>query len=457
MQIKTFRALDMREALRAVKEELGPEAIIISTQPVKAGGPAFGLFGRQMVEVTAAVDRDGRDGKPPPSPTSTSPGSAAPRFSDKMLSSLLVQPLREDLLQVKEELRGLRSLAGWAGSGGLAGDTAARAGVELFQEEVRRLRRLIGSMVKNERELVVQGLPEALAATYDWLVGRGLDHEEVLALVTNLRRHVQPSQLDSPQALRNYARGLLSGSLKTAGPLLVNGGLRKAVMLVGPTGVGKTTTIAKLAAHYALELKRKVALITLDTYRVAAVEQLRVYANILGLSVDVALTSKDLSEFLDKRKDADLILIDTAGRSPRDEMGLAELPHLNPRDRAIEAHLVLAAVTGESDMQDIIARYAVLPVHRLIFTKVDETTQIGPIFNLVRRSGIPVSYISTGQCVPDDLELATPSLLADLLLQGQPAVKSEGNEMQDPLLSSTSPSLTKGRNHFSTGAKKPKR
>jgi flagellar biosynthesis protein FlhF len=202
--------------------------------------------------------------------------------------------------------------------------------------------------------------------------------------------------------------------------LLVHSGLRKVVMLVGPTGVGKTTTIAKLAAHYALQLKRKVALITLDTYRVAAVEQLRVYANILGLPVDVAITGQDLSELLDKRKDADLILIDTAGRSPRDEMGLVELPPERAKDRPIEMHLVLAAVTQEVDLEAIIAKYSSLPVHRLIFTKVDETTHLGPIFNLVRRTGLPVSYVSTGQCVPDDLALATPGLLADLLLEGLP-------------------------------------
>lgn len=445
MQIKTFRALDMREALRAVKEELGPEAIIISTQPVKAGGPTFGLFGRQMVEVTAAVDRDGRNEKPGPSRSSAPPGQGVGKFSNQMVSSLLVQPLREDLSQLKEEMRGLRVLAGRVGAGGLAGDPDGRESADLFQEEVRRLRRLIGSVVKNDRELIVQGLPETLAATYDWLVGRGLDQEEVLALVTNLRKHVQPSQLDSLDTLRGYARGFLSGSVKTAGPLLVHGGLRKAVMLVGPTGVGKTTTIAKLAAHYALQLKRKVALITLDTYRVAAVEQLRVYANILGLPVDVALTGQDLSEILDKRKDADLVLIDSAGRSPRDEMRLAEFLCPGPQDRPIEMHLVLAAVTRESDLEAIIAKYSSLPVHRLIFTKLDETTHLGPIFNLARRTGLPVSYVSTGQCVPDDLALATPGLLADLLLDGRPLPHSKEKVKEN-----------KGEG-FRTGMKKPKR
>jgi flagellar biosynthesis protein FlhF len=425
MQIKTYRALDMREALRAVKEELGPDAIIISTQPVKAGGPAFGLFGRQMVEVTAAVDRGGHEGQTGRPPIPSPVGSGPARFSEKMLSSLLVQPLREDLTQLKEEMRGLRSLAGRVGAEGFAGNAGAREGLDLFQEEMRRLRRLIGSVIKNDRELIVQGLPETLAATYDWLVGRGLDHEEVLALVTNLRKHVQPSQLDNPETLRGYARGFLSGSLRTGGPLLVHSGLRKVVMLVGPTGVGKTTTIAKLAAHYALQLKRKVALITLDTYRVAAVEQLRVYANILGLPVDVAMTGQDLSELLSKRKDADLILIDTAGRSPRDETGLVELTPERAQDRPIEMHLVLAAVTQEVDLEAIIAKYSSLPIHRLIFTKVDETTHLGPIFNLVRKTGLPVSYVSTGQCVPDDLALATPGLLADLLLEGQPFPNSK--------------------------------
>lgn len=426
MQIKTFRALDMREALRAVKEELGPDAVILSTQEIKNGDPVFGLFSRAMVEVTAAVDRTETRPAPRPGPAERTAKKAAagPQtgarpsapFSDQMMAAAALQPLRDDLAQLKEDIRRLRGLTDRPRTERAASPPASPS----WDEELRGMRRLVGSLVKDDQVRQLERLPHPLARVYDRLSERGLDQQTALAVVRELEQAMPPADRERPESIESALRDILSRQAQVAGPLLERSGRGKAVMIVGPTGVGKTTTIAKLAAQYALKQKRKVALITLDTYRVAAVEQLRVYADIMKLPVDVALTSKDLTAFLRAREGADLILIDTAGRSPLDEAALREMKKFSI-SRMVEAHLVLSASTREADMDAITARFAALPVHRLIFSKLDETTSFGPIFNVARRVGLPLSYLCAGQCVPDDLELAAPRALADLLLDGLPA------------------------------------
>lgn len=420
MHIKRFRAPDMREALRAVREELGPEAVILSTQQVRTGGSVFGFFGPTMVEVTAAVDRVA-GGDREKRPAERAPEPPPPSFSDQMVAASLIQPLREDLTRIQEEVRSLSEMAGRS----VSGERPEKRGRTRVPAQAAEPTPFIPSL-PDGHGVLVEGLPESLVLTYDRLVERGLEHEAVVSFVRSLQNTVPGSDLRRPEKLRACLRRLIARQVKTSGPLLEPLGPPKAVMVVGPTGVGKTTTIAKLAAHYAVKHKRKVALITLDTYRVAAVEQLRIYGQILGLGVDVALTSKDLGWFLEKRKQADLILIDTAGRSPLDETALHDLRKAVPAGRPVEVHLVLSASTREADLQAIATKYAALPVHRLIFSKLDETHHFGSIFNLMRGSNLPLSYLSTGQCVPVDLELATPDLVADLLLDGPPALVAGG-------------------------------
>ncbi len=473
MQIKTFRALDMREALRAVKEELGPAAVILSTQEVKCASGAFGLFSRALVEVTAAVDREGADsartrssGKEPAAAGSgygqgTRPGASGaggrpaeggrsderPRglteailshgrlvrgwenlqkgrqeparlnssFSEHMQSADGVEAIREDLAQIREELRDLRRLSVPA-----SGD---REGWTAFEEDLRGVRRLVGTLVKNDRDLFVEQMTTPLKAAYDWLLDTGLAVDVVFNVIQQLHVDLPLEDQQLTQRLRASLLALIAREVRISGPLLAEDGTSKAVMLVGPSGVGKTTTIAKLAALYALQQKRKVALITLDTYRVAAVEQLRVYGTILKLSVDVALTCEDLAGLLRMRRSADLILIDTAGRSPLDQAAMRELKKLVGPNREVEAHLLLSAATREADLTVVLDRFMTLPVKSLIFSKLDETTQYGSLFNVLQRTGLPLSYLSTGQRVPEDLEVATPELLAEVLLEGITAVK----------------------------------
>ena len=186
--------------------------------------------------------------------------------------------------------------------------------------------------------------------------------------------------------------------------------------LVGPTGVGKTTTIAKLAANYHLKEKRRVGLITVDTYRIAAVEQLRTYADIIDLPMQVVSTPREMREAVGRMDNLDLILLDTAGRSPKDEVRIQELRAFLTEADADEVHLVLSSVASARVLEQTAERFAAVGTTSLILTKLDEATGLGNILPLVRTSQLPLSYLTNGQNVPDDIEVAESMRVARLIL-----------------------------------------
>lgn len=210
-------------------------------------------------------------------------------------------------------------------------------------------------------------------------------------------------------------RDLIARRVCSAGPIELTPGQLKAVALIGPTGVGKTTTIAKLAAHFALVEKKKVALLTMDTYRIAAVEQLKIYSQILDIPIGVAYSQAEVAPVIAQYEDYDLLLIDTAGRSQKNIMQVGELKSLL-ETIGCETHLVLSSQTKEQDMLESIQRFAAARVDRLIFSKLDETDSYGALLNVAYRTGLPLSYLTTGQKVPEDIELADGGKLAGLLL-----------------------------------------
>jgi flagellar biosynthesis protein FlhF len=191
---------------------------------------------------------------------------------------------------------------------------------------------------------------------------------------------------------------------------------KRAWALVGPTGVGKTTTIAKLAAHFSLKLAKKVTLITVDTYRIGGVEQLKTYGNILGLPLRVATEPNDLKPLVEDLGDDELALIDTAGSSPGNSALLQELKDFLTVSPVIGSHLVLSATTKESDLDSIIDRFGCLPLESYVCTKLDETAELMPLFNQLVPQRRPLSYLTCGQRVPEDLEPATKTRIAQLLI-----------------------------------------
>jgi flagellar biosynthesis protein FlhF len=188
------------------------------------------------------------------------------------------------------------------------------------------------------------------------------------------------------------------------------------VALIGPTGVGKTTTIAKLAANLQLRDKRRVGLITIDTYRIAAIDQLKKYADIIGAELRIVSSPDDLKNAIASMNDCDYILIDTAGRSPNDALKLSELRNFIASAAPDEVHLVLSTTCSQEAVELAIERFTAVRVDRLIFTKLDEAAHVGVMLNIVRKVNKPLSYITTGQDVPDDIEVGRGRRLADLIL-----------------------------------------
>jgi flagellar biosynthesis protein FlhF len=190
------------------------------------------------------------------------------------------------------------------------------------------------------------------------------------------------------------------------------------IALVGPTGVGKTTTIAKIAARAALVDGRSVALVTLDNYRVGGIDQIRTFADLIGVPLGVAERPGELGELLDGFADCDLVLVDTAGHSPRDSRAIEELARALGRARGLEVHLALAATTGAQAIDDLVKRYAPYRPSRLLFTKLDEADAAPELVRAPVRTGLPVTWIATGQAVPEDLERATADRLLAIAEHG---------------------------------------
>ena len=217
-----------------------------------------------------------------------------------------------------------------------------------------------------------------------------------------------------------YAKAFLAqelmGKLQVSGPIEVRAGEQRIVALVGPTGVGKTTTVAKLAAEYQLRRRQKVSLITVDTFRMAAAEQLRAYAEIMELEVAVVRDAQQFHNALAAAGDSDLVLVDTAGRSPRDPAQIDALSSCFAAAPAIEAHLVLSCTTKDVDLRKTVHHFNRLNFSHLLFSKLDESEVFGSLVNLPVAIGKPVSYLTTGQNVPEDIEVATKERLVDLIV-----------------------------------------
>lgn len=217
------------------------------------------------------------------------------------------------------------------------------------------------------------------------------------------------------------AKDVLAGYLGTVinfseGIRLNKHGVRIAA-LIGATGVGKTTTLAKIAARFVLEKNIKAALITADTYRISAVEQLKTYSDIIGLPLEIVYSPDELKVAIHKHRDKDLILIDTAGRSQHNDYQMKELQDFLAVDPQIEKHLVMSATTKNRDAADILEKFSVCEPDRVIFTKTDETSSVGLILNLLANRDIALSFLANGQSVPDDIVPATPEKMADILLR----------------------------------------
>ena len=255
---------------------------------------------------------------------------------------------------------------------------------------------------------------EAVQALYVKLVGRDIPKELAQKLIKETLSELPKAEWSNVNKVWDRLAAVVARHITTVEPWDFTGE-QKIVVLIGPTGVGKTTTIAKLAANFALVDERSVALITVDTYRIAAVDQLRTYADIIAVPLEVAYSPQDLRAALAKFKDKDLILIDTAGRSQHSHLQIAELKSYLEGIEA-EKHLVVSATTKMRDVDEIVRIFSQLSPNRVTVTKLDETSSHGVILHTCMRAEVPLAFVTTGQGVPEDIEVADGERLAQLIL-----------------------------------------
>ncbi len=266
-------------------------------------------------------------------------------------------------------------------------------------------------------------VPAELFQVYTELIDSEVEDDVARDLIYKLKRNATPIQLADADAARALLTALVESEIRCREPIAARPGRRRVVALVGATGVGKTTTIAKLAANFRLRGGVKLGLVTVDTYRVAAVEQLRTYAEIIDLPMKVVTNPLEMRRALDELAGLDLVLIDTAGRSPKDELQIQELKSLLAEAHVDEVHLVLSMTSSRQSLEATADKFKAAGTTSLILTKLDEASGMGAILSLARRVDLPISYLTAGQAVPDDIEPAHPRRIARMILGQERAVR----------------------------------
>ncbi|WP_019910424.1 flagellar biosynthesis protein FlhF [Paenibacillus sp. HW567] len=471
MRVKRYVVDTMPDAMQSIRSELGSDAVILSTKEIKVGG-FMGMFQKKKIEVVAAVESTKKTGgldKPPAAPQSI-PRSAVPQAYQKAVATsapaasganetvraapaneaaakrafaeiaaalseasepsgavaVLPMPHEEELsAEYAEDKRDVpfpssskasplnEPILIEAAGKELASANASKADSDVLRE-IRDMKHWMERIARYSAGTVE--LPERLEQLRDRLIEQETDTVLMDEWISNVFERWNDegrtwTEEKFSETLEAQVDGFLSGRI-------VNGIApdTRIVYIAGPTGVGKTTTIAKLAAEQLFKQGRKVGLITSDTYRISAVEQLRTYAAILNMPLEVVQSPGDLQRALFRLESCDLVLMDTAGRNYRNEMLVAELQSLLAKELKSETILVLSLTSKSRDMKMIAEHFGRYQLDKVIFTKLDETGSYGPLFNVLNDFPLKLSYITNGQNVPDDLLTATKEQLRGMLL-----------------------------------------
>ncbi len=360
MRIKKILAKNYSEALTQVKKELGEDALIISTRSLESDGPSRGDGHAGMVEITAAFEPSGENDKP-------------------------------------------------VGEG-----RSRRAEPSLISEDDLDLKALIFSLLTRTERAQSLGLKPHQFETYSRLVEGGLS-ERLACKIIEKASSEKPAGKPGSQSESQIIKSLMKRVLLCKGEIQLDQKRTKIVLFVGPTGAGKTTTIAKLAADFALRQNKKVAMVTLDTYRTGAVDQLQIFGDIMQVPVASAESRNELKAIVQKHADKDLLLIDTAGKSPKERTYPDQLKVMLNDLGQFETQLVLSVTAQEKIFQESVKQYSPLGIDRVLFTKMDEGMSFGPLFNFSLRTRIPLSYFTMGQKVPEDIEVANREKVIKLI------------------------------------------
>ncbi len=431
MIVKKFQAATETDAVLKAREELGSKAVVLNVKTIKQRG-IMRLFKKDCVEITAALEEDEFiDGINKNKPTINNTESKAMNINKISTAvnnkvdyvadeKITVSP---DTVAIEQKLDSLHQLLqnqiiSGADQDRKTGLETLKAAQEASATEQAEEELSPGEKVVKERENTNY---KFLKLIYNKLIDNEVDTKYADQIIGDIEQSLKKeSNIDSILAAV-YQKIIL----KLGEPTSIDLGEKaKVVFIIGPTGVGKTTTIAKVASKFKLEHYAKVAFITSDTYRIAAVDQLNTYASIIDCPVSVVYSPDELEEALKEYKDYELIMVDTAGRSHKHEEQMSELTALLDRmeelkdDYDVEIYLTLSATTKYKDLIDITQRYKDVKNWAVIFTKLDETCALGNILNIRMLTEAPLSYTTSGQNVPDDIEIINEQALAKQLLGG---------------------------------------
>ncbi|MBI3861715.1 MAG: flagellar biosynthesis protein FlhF [Planctomycetia bacterium] len=441
--VRTFKAATMQEALDIVRQELGPEAVILHTRELPP--PRFLKWRKtdQRVEITAGTGVNVRTPRAMLSNGSrgsaAATGQAAPRRTDENLSPpppllpkaapaaqrmpYVNQPASRPVTPVETPFPARPTAVSYnLAPGSSAQAPSSPAPATPITEQQSAIARQLSSIQQMVSQLTRGSLhqqaeiPAELFQLYTELIDVEVEEDLARDLINQLKGTEGAEKPGDVAASKARLRGIVEGDIRCASPIVATPGRRRVVALVGPTGVGKTTTIAKLAANFRLRDGIRMGLVTVDTYRIAAVEQLRTYAEIIDLPMKVVTTPREMRRALDELAGLDLVLIDTAGRSPRDELKIQELKSLLAEAQVDEVHLVLSLAASARSLQATAEKFAPAGTTAMILTKLDEAVGMGSLLSVSRRVPLPVSYLTTGQDVPDDIEHASAKRIARLVL-----------------------------------------
>jgi len=403
MKIKKYLVRNIEDAITQIKKDLGKDAYILSQKKVVKKGK-LNLSTVELIEVTAAVDtaRSDKD-----------------NISSTLLSKKYSYGSPQNLEQQKEEIFGkLRSETipepemAAASRTPLVDLSGIKDELRPLTEEVAEIKKLLRASTTG-----LDGFTEFRGVFLDLfldLVQGGVEKKIAGKLIHTLQIQIDADHISDNLSIKKKLFNLLTSSISLPAPLRIEAGRRKIVVMVGPTGSGKTTTIAKLSSYFKLMESKNIALMTIDSYRIGAEAHLKTYADILDVPFYAVYNEKDLRYRIDQLRNLDLIFIDTTGRSPNDKKGLLIMEkHLSgiPEEEK-EVYLILSANIKSADLYLTFEKYSIFKPDKFIFSKIDESLSLGNLFNLKMKTDIPTAYFTTGQRVPEDIEIAYPRKFA---------------------------------------------
>jgi len=415
MRIKKFVGATIKEATEQMKQELGPEAIILNTKKI-SNGKHFNFLGKEMLEVTGAIDD-----QPAQRPVAVPVGGDENGFNG-LLQRAAVASVKEPT--ASDTLEGLKNIAERFEKRGVKVDdnkpllSAERVEINDLRTEMEEMKSALESIAEHFKYSKMPALPPNLQQAYRILVQNDVDEQLSADLVQVVYGKLDSPQRDNKQAIERCLLAEIAGLLTTAQPPKEKSKRPRIIALVGATGVGKTTTIAKLAAIGKLVQHLNIGLISADTYRIGAIEQLRTFASIADIPMEVVYKASEMSAALKKFSTKDVVFVDTVGRNQRMKTELGELKKLIQSLDPDEIHLVLSAPTNKRTMFDVIEKFGALKPNRIILSKVDEAVALGAMLNITLHTRLPISFVTTGQGVPDDIMLADSEKLARMIFPG---------------------------------------